>query len=176
MLIFKDEAVPLATLLLAFVQVKRSTERELVRLARQHPDFAIFDSLPGAGEFLAPALLAKFGDDRARFPSPASVQALAGTCPVTDQSGKRRRIYFRQACDREFRYIAQTFAVTSVNQAAWAVAYWQQLRARGIATHQAYRCLANRWLAIVWKLWQTRQPYDAAYHLQQRALRSKPKA
>lgn len=56
---------------------------------------------------LAPALLAKFGDDRARFPTPASVQALAGTCPVTDQSGKRKVIKFRRACDREFRWIVQ---------------------------------------------------------------------
>jgi len=31
----------------------------------------------------------------------------------------------------------------------------------------AYRCLANRWLGIIWKLWQTGQVYDEAYHLQQ---------
>jgi hypothetical protein len=34
--------------------------------------------------------------------------------------------------------------------------------------------LANRWLAIAWKLWQTGQAYDEAYHLKQRALCSKP--
>jgi transposase len=54
--------------------------------------------------------LAKFGDDRQRFPTPSSVQALAGTCPVTERSGKRKVIKFRQACDREFRYIAQQWA------------------------------------------------------------------
>jgi len=41
--------------------------------------------------------------------------------------------------------------------------------------HHAYRCLGNRWLAIAWKLWQTGQTYDETYHLQQRALRSRPK-
>ena len=51
---------------------------------RTAPDAFIFDSLPGAGEILAPDLLVKFGDDRRRFPSAASVQALAGTCPVTE--------------------------------------------------------------------------------------------
>jgi len=40
--------------------------------------------------------------------------------------------------------------------------------------NDAFRRLANRWLAIAWKLWQSRQPYDEAYHLQQRAQRSKP--
>jgi len=34
--------------------------------------------------------------------------------------------------------------------------------------------VANRWLAIAWKLWQSQQPYDEAYHFQQRAARSKP--
>jgi hypothetical protein len=33
--------------------------------------------------------------------------------------------------------------------------------------------LGNRWLAIAWKLWQTRQEYDQTYHLQQRTQRAK---
>ena len=57
-----------------------------------HPDQAIFDSLPGAGELLAPKLLVMFGDHRDRFPQPEAIRCLAGTCPVTDQSGKRRRV------------------------------------------------------------------------------------
>ena len=31
---------------------------------------------------------------------------------------------------------------------------------------------SRRWLAIAWKIWQTQQPYDEAYHLRQRARRS----
>ncbi|MGQ0603963.1 MAG: transposase, partial [Anaerolineales bacterium] len=62
---------------------KRSaSRRRLYELFEQHPDHTLFASLPGAGDFLAPALLAKFGDDRERFPAPASLQCLAGTCPV----------------------------------------------------------------------------------------------
>jgi hypothetical protein len=90
--VYKDEAVLLAAMLLTAICAKKEALRELKTLFHRHPDHAIFDSLPGAGDFLAPALLAKFGDDRKRFPTPASVQALAGTCPVTDQSGKRRII------------------------------------------------------------------------------------
>lgn len=171
--VYKDEAVLLATMLLAAMRAKKEALRELKTFFRGHPNHAIFDSLPGAGDFLAPALLAKFGDDRKRFPTPASVQALAGTCPVTDQSGKRRIIKFRRACDREFRAIAQQWAMASLNQSSWANAYWQQARPRCRYSSLAYRRLANRWLAILWKLWQTGQVYDEAYHLQQRALRSK---
>jgi transposase len=171
--IYKDEAVLLATMLLNVMCAKRTALRELKSIFREHPDHAIFDSLPGAGDFLAPALLAKFGDDRKRFPTPASVQALAGTCPVTDQSGKRRIIKFRRACDREFRAITQQWSIASLERSVWANAYWQRTRTRCRYSSLAYRRLANRWLAIAWKLWQTGQAYDEAYHLQQRARRSK---
>jgi transposase len=171
--IYKDEAVLLATMLLSVMRAKQAALRELKTLFREHPDYAIFDSLPGAGDFLAPALLAKFGDDRKRFPTPASVQALAGTCPVTDQSGKRRIIKFRRACDREFRAITQQWSIASLERSVWANAYWQRTRTRCRYSSLAYRRLANRWLAIAWKLWQTGQVYDEAYHLQQRALRGK---
>jgi hypothetical protein len=72
-LVFRDEAVLLATHLLHTIRAKNTTLRQLQVLFEQHPDHAIFDSLPGAGKFLTPALLVKFGDDRQRFPSPTSV-------------------------------------------------------------------------------------------------------
>lgn len=171
---FQDEARLLARQLRDLICAKREALKELNDLFEQHPDRVIFASLPGVGEFLAPALLAKFGDDRERFPSAASVQALAGTCPVTEASGKSRRVVFRRACDREFRQIAQQWARCSLRKSVFAVAYWQQVRPRCASEHDAYRRLANRWLAVLWKLWQSREPYDEAYHLQQRRLRSRP--
>jgi transposase len=174
-LVYQDEAVQLAHLLLETLLAKHEAGRTLHSLFGQHPDQAIFASLPGAGELLAPALSAKFGDDRRRFPTPASVQTLAGTCPVTQQSGKRKRVYFRRACDREFRHIAQQWAICSVAESVWAHTYWNSVRPRCQSDSHAYRCLANRWLAIAWKLWQTRTAYDEDYHLQQRAKHSKPR-
>jgi transposase len=172
--VYQEEMGLLALQLLDLVQTRLAQKRALLQLFKQHPDQEIFASLPGAGPLLAPALLAKFGDDRDRFPSPRSVQALAGTCPVTVASGKRRVVKFRQACDKEFRHIAHQWARASLSESVWANAYWQQVRARVSYNNDAFRRLANRWLAIAWKLWQSRQPYDEAYHLQQRAQRSKP--
>jgi len=172
--VYQEEAVQLATLLLSVVKAKQATLHQVQHLFQQHPDGSIFDALPGAGDLLAPALLAKFGDDRQRFPTPGSVQALAGTCPVTDRSGKRKVIKFRQACDREFRYIAQQWARLSLSESTWAQAYFNHVRPRCGSDSHAFRCLANRWLAILWKLWQTHQTYDEAYHLKQRAVHSKP--
>jgi len=174
--VYQTEAVHLAQLLLATLQTKQQTLRELKRCFSQHPDAPIFSSLPGTGDFLAPALLAKFGEDRRRFPEPVDVQALAGTCPVTESSGKRRWVHYRQACDHDFRYIMHLWAKASLRQSPFAAAYYHQVRPRCDSESHAYRCLANRWLAIVWKLWQTRQPYDESYHLRQRALRSQPRS
>lgn len=174
--VYQDEARLLARQLRDLICAKRQVLKELNVLFEQHPDQAIFASLPGTGEFLAPALLAKFGDDRERFPSAASIQALAGTCPVTEASGKSKRVVFRRACDREFRQIAQQWARCSLRKSVFAVAYWQQVRPRCTGEHDAYRRLANRWLAVLWKLWQGREPYDEAYHLQQRRLRSRPRS
>jgi len=174
-LAYQAEAVLLAQTLLHLVQAKNRTLTELQNLFDQHPDREIFASLPGTGKFLAPALLTKFGDHRQRFATAASVQALAGTCPVTDQSGKRKLVKFRVGCDREFRWIMQQWARSSLAQSVWANAYWQQIRPRCHSDNHAYRCLANRWLAIAWKLWQSGQTYDETYHLQQRAKRSKPR-
>jgi transposase len=155
----------LAELIRSQVVYRRQMIAELKRCFDRHPDAFIFASLPGAGEILAPALLAKFGDHRDRFRKPGEVQALAGTCPVTISSGKKREVLFRKGCDREFRRIAQQFARESVLRSDWARSYWKQVRARGKSASHAYRCLANRWLAIIWKMWQTGQAYDEDYHL-----------
>ena len=85
-LVYQDEVMLLAATLLTTIRAKNQALRDLKGLFQQHPDHFIFDSLPGAGQFLAPALLAKFGDDRQRFSTAAGLQALAGTCPVTDAS------------------------------------------------------------------------------------------
>lgn len=169
-----DEATQLAGLLLSTVQAKVTVERDLSDLFAAHDDHAIFAALPGVGPALGPALLAKFGDDRDRFPSAACVQELAGTCPVTAQSGKRRSVYFRHACDKEFRTIAQNWARCSLTESPWAVAYYQQHMAQGHTESHTYRCLANRWLAIAWTLWRNKTTYDEAHHLADCRLRSRP--
>lgn len=175
LLAYQDEIPFLAHTLLPLVQHRLQLIREVKELLGQHPDHFIFESLPGAGDLLAPSLLVKFGDHRERFPNAAIPQALAGTCPYTKRSGKKRLVLFRKACDHGFRRIAQQFAIESVKQSVWAATYWQEVYDRCHSKSQAYRCLANRWLTIIWKMWQTRKAYDEAYHLKQRLLRRQPR-
>jgi transposase len=173
---YSQEAQFLASLLTQLVQAKAQGIRVAAELFDQHPDAFIYRSLPQAGDLLEPALLIIFGDDRARFPTAERVQSLAGTCPVTDASGKRKLVKFRRACNQQYRQIAQKWAKATVNQSPWATAYFERIRPTCASDSHAYRCLANRWLGIVWKLWQTRQAYDEGYHLNQLAARSKPRS
>jgi transposase len=176
-LLYQQQAQQLAHLLLETIRTRIDTLAQLQQLYCQHPNHAVFASLPKAGEVIGPAQLAFFGDDRGRFPDPASVQTLAGTAPVTERSGKHRFVHFRFACDKDWRYICQEWAAALVghNPSPIALAYYQQIRPHCRSQSHALRCVANRWLAVVWKLWQTGQTYDEQYHLKQRAERAKPR-
>jgi hypothetical protein len=94
-----EEVVWLAQHLLAAIEHKQHEIARLQELSRseQHPDHEVFASLPGTGDLLAPALLARFGDDRERFPHPSSLQCLAGTPfgPQARPAGARRPVLSR---------------------------------------------------------------------------------
>jgi len=125
---YQEEALFLAPHVLAAIDQKKPEIARLLALFEHHGDHERFASLPGTGDFLAPARLATFGDDRERFASAASLQSLAGSCALTEQSGKGRRVVFRQACDHELRQIAQPWAKASVSQSSWANTDWHSLR------------------------------------------------
>lgn len=171
---YASQAQALARVTFSLLKERDQAQKQLTQTFEQHPDYHIFQSLPGAGEFLAPALLSRFRDCRARFPTAAVAQAIAGTSPVTVQSGKKRRVQFRHACDKDFRYYAGQFSRCSTQRAPWAAAYFATVRPRYEKASQAYRCLANRWIAIIWRLWTDRVAYDEAVHLRNRHIGHRP--
>jgi transposase len=176
-LLYRQQAQQLAHLLLETTRIRVQNLADLQRIYRQHPNYAVFASLPKAGEVIGPALLSFFGDDRQRFPDPASAQSLAGTAPVTERSGKHRFVHYRFACDKDWRYICQEWARALVTRdpSPLALAYYHQVRPRCQSQSHALRCVANRWLVVAWKLWRTGQSYDVQYHMKQRAERSRPR-
>jgi transposase len=133
-------------------------------LFARHPDHDIFGSLPGAAGKMGPRLLAELGDDRGRFQDPQSVQCYAGTAPVTVQSGRSRWVKFRRACNTYLRTAVHLWANLSRDKCAWAEAYYQHKRRQGMSHSCALRCLGQRWLKILWKMWQDRTAYDEALH------------
>jgi transposase len=134
-------------------------DEEIARLFREHPDAALFVSLPGAGKRLAPRLLSGWGDDRARYTSAQSMQGLAGTAPVAFQSGKYTKAHKRYACIKPLRNTLYQFAWQSTRE-AWALEYYQRKRQEGKSHSVAVRALANQWVRLIHAIWRTRQPYD----------------
>ncbi len=170
----EGQTVFLANQLLTLMEQKQLAINQANHLFEQHPDAPIFNSLPGAGALLRPKLLVMFGDHRSRYPKPTILPAIAGTCPVTVQSGGSRFVRFRWACNHSYRQTAQLFAKSSIRKSVWAAGYFNRAKARGLSNSHAYRCLANRWLKIIWNLWHKREPYDEAYHLRQVAIHRQP--
>jgi transposase len=98
-------------------------DKETLRLFLRHADSELFQALPGAGARLAPRLLAELGDDRSRYESASSLQALAGTSPVLFQSGTYQKAHRRLGCIKPWRNALHQFAWQSTQQEAWAKEY-----------------------------------------------------
>jgi transposase len=139
-------------------------EERIGELAKSHPDFGIFDSLPGAGEALVPRLIAAFGTQRERFSSAGEIQAYTGIAPVLKQSGNTRSVHCRTAYPRFLRQTFHEWATHSIQRSSWAREYYERQIARGKKHHAAVRALAYKWIRIVFRCWKDRVPYDEARH------------
>ena len=139
--------------------------RKAIRtLFGRHPDHDIFGSLPGAGAKTASRLSAEIGSVRDRFESARSLQTYGGTAPVTKQSGRTRFAVLRRACNKHLRSAVNFLADHSRARCVWAQVYYRRKRESGHSHSSALRCLGQRWLKIIWKMWQTHTPYDEAVH------------
>ena len=137
---------------------------QIEKLFAEHPDHDLFGSLPGAGPKLAPRLLSELGTDRSLLADAQALQCLAGTAPVSFQSGQAHRVHLRRHCNKHLRATVHLWADLSRRCCPWASVYYQALRKRGQSHACALRCLGHRWLKILWKMWQTQQPYVADLH------------
>lgn len=143
----------------------KTFEEKIEELFYQHPDKDIFLSLPGSGNLTAARLLSEFGDNRDRYKKPRDIQAIAGTCPVTNQSGRYRNVYFRRACKKSFRNTATQFAFTSIKNSQWAKDRYGKYVNSGKKKTHALRCLGNAWLEVIFAMWKNRTTYDERKHL-----------
>jgi transposase len=127
---------------------------------KAHQDHDLFASLPGAGPVLAPRLLASMGSERQRFASARNLQRFSGIAPITKQSGATRSIHRRYRCPLFCKQSFHEYAKESILFSRWAAAFYLQQRQKGCGHHTAVRALAYKWQRIIWKCWQTRQPYQ----------------
>jgi transposase len=178
-----DEGVitPNALLVQALVAQLRVTlhaiadfDKAIAQRAQDHPDFPLFDALPGAGAVFAPRLLVAFGEQRERYTSAEELQKYAGIAPVTERSGKKAWVHWRLQCPTFLRQTFVEWAAESIRHSFWAQVYYQQQRDKGKAHQAAVRALAFKWIRILYRCWQARTPYDESVYLQALKRRSAP--
>ncbi|CAH0322419.1 IS110 family transposase [Pseudomonas mediterranea] len=155
-------ASQLSGLLVAIKQFDAAIEETANTVA----DYSLFKSLPGAGQQLAPRLMVAFGEQRDRFKDAGAVQRYAGIAPVTERSGKKKIIRWRYQCSTFLRQTFVEWAAHSINQSAWAGAYYRQQKAKGCSHQTALRALAFKWIRIVYRCWKAGTPYDESVYLQ----------
>jgi transposase len=181
----RDRAVIEAksTVVKVIVQLIRSLVKGIADLdekieeaAAAHPDFFIFESLPGAGAVIAPRLLAAFGSQRERYGNAGEVQSYSGIAPVTERSGKKKWVHFRWACPKFLRQSFHEWAGHSIAYSVWARSYYQHQRSKGQDHHAAVRALAFKWIRIVFRCWKDGVAYDESKYLASLARRGSPLA
>jgi transposase len=164
----------LALQLAALAEPLRDYDEQLANHMRQHPDADIFRSFPGAGDALAPRLLAAFGSDRNRWQEASEMQDLSGIAPVTRRSGRTSSVRRRWACNQYLRQTFHEFAQHSMGKSAWAKAYYRLQRERGKKHHAAVRALAFKWIRVLFRCWQNRMPYNELDHCSKLFQRGSP--
>jgi transposase len=140
-------------------------DKAIAQHAQGHPDFPLFDALPGAGAVFASRRLVAFGEQRERSTSAEELQKYAGSAPVTERSGKKAWVHWRFQCPKFLRQTFVEWAAESIRHAVWARVYDQQQRDKGKAHHAAVRALAFTWIRILFRCWQERTPYNESVYL-----------
>jgi transposase len=149
-------------------------DQAIAERAQAHPDFALFEALPGAGPVLAPRLLVAFGEQRERYRSATEVQKYAGIAPVMERSGKQSWVHWRRQCPKFLRQTFVEWAAESTRHSFWAQAYYQQHRDKGASHQAAVRALAFKWIRIVFRCWQSGTPYKESTYLAALQRRGSP--
>ncbi len=137
-------------------------------------DRVIFDSLPGAGAVYAPRLLVAFGENRERYQRADELQRYAGIAPVLERSGKQSWTHWRYSCPTFLRQSFVEWSGESIRYSFWAKAYYEQEKQKGKPHQTIIRCLAFKWIRIIFRCWKSGKPYDESTYLKALKKRHSP--
>ena len=132
---------------------------ELEAQKNEHRDVTIIRSLPGAGTIVAATMLAEardalVGRDYHRL------RAVAGTAPVTRQSGKSSSVTMRYACNPRLRAALHYLAATIIRYDARFKALYAAHRQRGHSHPHTLRVIADRALKMLVAMLRSDTTYD----------------
>ena len=137
-------------------------------------DRDIFDSLPGAGPVFAPRLLTAFGENRNRYECASEIQRYAGIAPVLERSGNKAWTHWRYSCPKFMRQSFVEWSGETVRYSFWAKAYYEQEKSKGKPHQTIIRCLAFKWIRIIFRCWKNKTLYDESTYLNALKKRKSP--
>jgi transposase len=128
---------------------------------REHRDAEILLSLPGIGPVIAATMLAE-ASQPLRDRDYQALRHYGGAAPVTRQSGKRKVVVMRHACNERLRNALYHWSRTSMQKDARAKQHYAELRRCGHSHGRALRGLADRNLAMLVSMLKSNTLYDPA--------------
>jgi transposase len=126
---------------------------------REHRDVTILRSLPGVGRTVIATMLAEASRALAARDYHA-LRAHAGVAPVTKQSGPRRGVTMRRACNRRLRQAVYHWGRVSAQIDARSRDHYAALRQRGHSHGRAVRGVADRLLHVLVTMLRAGTLYD----------------
>jgi transposase len=144
--------------------VAQSIQAILVDLAadsdgKQHRDVQVLSSLPGVGRIIAATMLVEAAQPLANRDYHA-LRAYGGVAPVTRQSGKRKLVSMRYACNQRLRNAFYHWARVSLQNDDRSRAHYHRLREKGHSHGRALRGVADRLLAMLVSMLRSGSSYD----------------
>ena len=163
-----------AGLLRQLLKAIKAYNEQIDTLARQHPDYALVKSFPGAGPALTPRLIAALGSQRDRYQTAHEIQCYSGIAPVVASSGKQRWVHWRWSCPTFLRQTFVEWVACSVPRSFWTRAVYESHRAKGASHNATVRALAFKWTRILYRCWVDRTPYNESRYLDALQKRRSP--
>ena len=127
----------------------------------EHRDVESLRSLPGVGRVVAATVLAEASAALAERDYQA-LRAYAGIAPVTKQSGKRRMVLMRYACNGRLRNALYHRARVAAMRDPSSKTYYAGLRQRGHSYARALRSVADRLLRVLIAMLKHGSLFDSA--------------
>ncbi len=127
----------------------------------EHRDVAILQSFPGVGRVVTATMLAEASRLLAARDY-HGLRAHLGVAPITKQSGKRKLVVMRYACNPRLRAAAHYWGQTAVGHDPRSRAQYARLRAGGHSHGRAIRGVVDRLLRVLMAMLTTQTLYDPA--------------
>lgn len=142
-------------------QTVQTYDEQIQNCYQQHPQKALFDSFPGAGEVLAPRLATVLNAYTDYCHNAQDLAVYTGVAPIRKKSGKSCSIAKRLHLPAFLHQTMVEFAQWSLRYSKWAQAYYRHRKDVLKQSHNSIlRTLAFKWIRILFKCWQTNTPYD----------------